>query len=369
MAIKTFDIKTHSPYWYDFRTVGVPGMYDGGLGASEIGNVLGLNEKYRPTLMELYHYKVGSEQAPRTINEAMFHGIMQEDYIADLWQYYDGTPDGYIGNKMNGLIKRHCRKPEGYIVNDKYPWLFASLDRLMVKGGVKLIGRGDTMEVDCPLECKTIGHFAAQMWESGIPPSYIAQVNQQMLVSETEYCELAIFKDGRRFEVIPLERSAILCEQIIERSYVFWQKVLIGRKAYADKINAEAKGDYETVRKSEGIIQHNEPFPDDNEAYKEYLSERYIRETMEVEGTDEDFSLVNQLNVINSISKELDKRKSLIQNTLTYRFVETGAEKLMFGGSGYLKYKPKWTNQVKPKPSDDFAKEECDKLNLTGIFN
>ena len=364
--IKTYNIKTHTEDWYKFRTIGIPDVYDGGIGASEIGNMLIPPKDQRPTLMELYHYKVGSETPDHQVNAAMFWGLELEETVADKWQYHDGTDFGYIQNKMAGNKKRIAIEAPGYLVNDKYPWLFCSLDRIIQKGQVMLIG-GEKMDKDCPLECKTISSFHAGMWESGIPMPYTIQVNQQMLITETNYCEIAVLMDGRKFEVYPIQRSEIICKQIIEQSYEFWQVVLRARKAFKEKRLAEKRGDYETARQNEGIIQQLEPYPDSNEAYKDYFKEKYLKETVSVDGTDKDFDMARQLLVINSIAKELDKKKALIQNVLSYRFVETGAEKLSFGGSGYLAYN-RWSNKIKPKPTDEFAIGEVGKLNLTGNY-
>ena len=374
MAIKIHRIKTHSPEWHQFRTVGIPDVYDGGIGASEIGIILGINP-YRPTLMELYHHKVGSESREPVMNEYMFHGLMLEDYVADLWQYWDGTPDGYMNNKVDGQKKRSMHRVNGYIVNDKYPWLFVSLDRMMNKGQVMLVGSGELLAQECPLECKNISHYASQLWEAGIPPYYIAQVNQQMLVTDTKYCEIAILKDGRKFDVIPLERSERICAQIIEQSYAFWQTVLKARRSFKEKRLAEKRGDYTTARNHEGIIQQLEPMPDENEGYKDYMNERFVKEVDALQGNEEDFSHVKSILALNSIEKELKKRKSKLVNLLTHKLVVNSAEKLDFGGSGYIRYAKRKNakknglfNGVKPKPSDEWAKQQLNKFNLSGNY-
>lgn len=377
MAIKRYIIKTHTEEWYKFRTVGISnpafGTYEGGIGASENGVILGLNP-YRPTLMELYHHKVGSEIPMKMQNESMFHGLMLEDYVADLWQYWDGHPEGYMNNKVDNMKKRSMQRVNGYLVNDKYPWLFASLDRMMNKGQTMLL-RGEIMQQPCPLECKNISHYASKMWEAGIPIYYIAQVNQQMLITETKYCEIAILKDGRKFEVIPMERSEKICKAIIESTYEFWNTVLVARKAFKEKRLAERAGKYEAAREHEAIIQRYEPLPDDNEGYKEYFSEKFAKESSVMSGDDESYTQTRQIVVINAIQNELKKRKTGLVNSMTNKLVTNSVEKMDFGKEGYVTYKKKKNakryslyNGLRHKPTADFAHQQMSRLDLSGIY-
>lgn len=373
MSVKRYIYKTHSEEWFKFRTVGIPGVYEGGIGASENGVILGLNP-YRPTLMELYHHKVGSEIPNKILNDYMFHGLMLEDYVADLWQYWDGSADGYMNNKVDGLKKRTMHRVNGYIVNEKFPWLFASLDRVMSKGQVMLLN-GEIMQTECPLECKNISHYASRMWEAGIPPYYIAQVNQQMLITETRYCEIAILKDGRKFDVIPMERSDKICNAIVERTYEFWQTVLRARKAHKEKRLAERAGNYDLARDNEAIIQRLEPMPDDNEGYKEYFSEKFAKESPSMIGSDEDYTTIRKVLVINSLQKSLKKIKDLYINNITGKMVKNGVEKLDFGREGYVAYKKKKNNKkfslyngLRQKPSDEFTKNQISRLTITGAY-
>lgn len=372
MAINRFIIETHTQEWYNFRTVGIK-EYAGGIGASEIGIILGINP-YQPTLMELYHHKVGTEIPGRNLNEYMFHGLGLEDYVAQLWQYWDGSSDGYMSNYINGVKKRTMHRYNGYVVNDKYPWLFASLDRVMRSKQVKLI-RGEITDRECPIECKNLSHYQSRLWIEGIPPYYIAQVNQQMLVTDTTYCEIAVLKDGRKFDVIPVERSAKICKQIIERSYEFWQTILTARKAFKERRLAERAGKYDEARLQEATIQRLEPLPDDNEGYKEYFSEQFLKEVNSMEGTEDDFLRIKSVLAINGIMKGLTKIKRLHANMITNTMVKSGVEKLTFGKSGFITFKKRagakkfgLYNNVGPKPSDEFIKNQLQKLNINGNY-
>jgi len=83
------ELVDRTPEWYEYRK--------NGLGASDSGIVCGLNP-YSPTKMELYHIKVGTEERIDIMSEAAFQGIHNEEWVASLWQYYDGRENGYITN-------------------------------------------------------------------------------------------------------------------------------------------------------------------------------------------------------------------------------------------------------------------------------
>ena len=93
-----------------------------GIGASEVGIILGLDD-YTSSL-ELYHYKIGSVQKFDTEGMAQFMGREHEDMIAKLWQYWDGSEEGMIRNFRADKIIRKCQRVNAYMHNPEYPWLF-----------------------------------------------------------------------------------------------------------------------------------------------------------------------------------------------------------------------------------------------------
>ncbi len=145
-----------------------------GIGGSEVGSVLRLNP-YESSV-RVYHEKVGTQERQRDDTEFMFWGREEEDKIAEVWQYHDGTETGYIQNHRDGKIIRKCKNINGYAVNPDYPWLFASVDRLINKdGGVNFL-TGKPLEEEAVLVCKLLSHWAAQAWETGMPIYFITQV-------------------------------------------------------------------------------------------------------------------------------------------------------------------------------------------------
>jgi len=93
-------IEDRTPEWFNYR--------NNGLGASSAAIVCGLSP-YKPTPMQLFYEKVGLMDSDRTMSAPAFHGIHQEEYVANLWRYYDGTEDGYMENFETGRIIRQAR--------------------------------------------------------------------------------------------------------------------------------------------------------------------------------------------------------------------------------------------------------------------
>lgn len=235
------------------------------LGASEIASVMGLNP-YK-SIIELYFEKIGAKQVYDNDNSAMFWGRELEEQIAEKWQYWDGSPEGLIANFTNKNILRKCRRINFYVQNKQFPWLFVSLDRVInkQKNGQEVTDEGS-------LECKTISGWAADMWESGIPPMYIVQLQAQLIACGFTYGEIAILKDGRHFDVYPFDRSEDVCSRIIEMTKMFFRLVKAGIENFL--LHTYGPSEYD-MQFHYSECERLAPEPDGSEAYKNYLSERY----------------------------------------------------------------------------------------------
>lgn len=235
------------------------------LGASEVATIMGLNP-YKSSI-ELYFEKIGAKQVYDNDNVAMFWGRELEEQIAEKWQYWDGTPEGLIENFKNKNILRRCRRLNYYVRNREFPWLFVSLDRVInkQKNGQEEVDEGS-------LECKTISGWSSDMWESGIPVMYVAQLQAQLIACGFSYGEIAILKDGRYFEVYPFDRSENICAKIIDLSKNFFTLVKLGIEQFL--LHTYGPTDYEMQEHYAGCEKFA-PEPDGSEAYKNYLSEKY----------------------------------------------------------------------------------------------
>ncbi len=200
--LKIHRIPLHSDAWYNFRTTGI--------GGSDMGGILGWNKN--ESLAKIFYEKIGEHSIVREGTTYMFWGREMEDKIAEIWKYWDGSEFGYINNREVGKIIRKCKNTDGYITNPDYPWLFASLDRLINKdGGVNMIS-GEMLTEEGILECKNQGFWAKQVWESGMPDYFIAQIHTYMIILEVDYAEIAILTNGNEFRVEYIKRDETTCE-------------------------------------------------------------------------------------------------------------------------------------------------------------
>jgi putative phage-type endonuclease len=352
----------HSEEWYEFRK--------NTIGGSEIGTILGIN-KY-DTAARLFHEKLGDIPIRKDDNESMFWGRELEDKIANVWRFYDGTEFGYIENYKNGKIIRDCRSVNGYIINPKYPWLSASVDRLInVKGGINLL-TGETLKTEGILECKNLSYNAARIWLDNIPIFYLAQMQQYMIILDTDYGEISILQDGNKLRVEKFQRDDALCERIINISKGFWYNRMIpAKEAHQKKVEAEKSGNFREAEKWEGEIQRLEPEPDNSEAYTSFMNERFLKERESMEGTMGLFDLCKKDKVLNGIKGIIDDERTGIKNTLIKELTVNGAEVIDFGNLGTVDWSERkgtksrtFNNRIKEKPSEEQLMQEFLKMNL-----
>lgn len=308
--IKVSTLEMAKEDWLRFRLHGI--------GASEIATIMGLN-KYKSS-HQLFYEKV-EQNIEEFENVSMFMGKYMEDSIAELWQYYENETGSaedaqlkMIDNFNNKKIVRKCRKINSYLVNPEYPWLFASLDRLINKGDNGKEGA---------LELKTISGYASDIWIGGIPPQYLVQLQQQLLISDLDYGELCILKDGRYIEVFKFERTQEIIDNIIEVSKNFWDNVLQARSLLAQGLPFE----------------HLEPAAetDNVTAYEAFMNEKYLAKAAKAEPTQEVLDHATDYTQCNNEINDIDKKKKYYAMLIKDHMRE--AELIDFGSQGKITWK------------------------------
>jgi predicted phage-related endonuclease len=221
------------------------------------------------------------------------------------------------------------------------------------------------MDTEAVLECKTISGWSADKWEAGIPNAYIIQVQQYMLILELDYCEIAILKNGREFSVLPIQKSKVLQDQILQRSYDFWyNRVVPAKKAYQQYKTAERFSDNVAMEAAETIIQKLEPPPTQGESYRKFLSEKFKAERTETPGNDFQLSLCKQYEVLTYIKKHFEGECSLLYNSILSEFDRNKTNKLDWGAEGYARYGKRLTNKVKADFDKDALNKDLNALNI-----
>lgn len=311
--------------WLAFRRCGI--------GASEVGTVLGLSQ-YKSNL-ELFYDKIGAGLGMNVENIAMFMGTELESYIANLWQYWNGSESSLIDNFRNGNKVRKMQRVNAYIQNPKYPQLFVSLDRKILKH----YDEKGVLKNNGALEIKTISGYESDKWEAGIPPSHVVQVQTQLMVADFKYGELAALKDGRFFDVYPFEKHNGVCREINKQTKDFWGRVIEARSLLTQKFEAQTNFNTRKVQEIEAILQRLEPDPDGSDGLAKFLKEKYRNPEPLSEriGTAEDFNAAQKHAEISTKMRDLAKDKQLHENRLKMRMGEV--EKLSFGEAGHVIWK------------------------------
>lgn len=289
MSIQKFPTNVSRDVWLAERS-----KYIGG---SEIGYIYGLDDW--KANVEFYYEKVGVFNPNREDNIHSFMGKILEDTVANLWQYYDGSQNTIIENYNSGNVIRKSRATNFRYTNTKYPQLSVNVDRLFTDPT-----RGKSI-----LECKTMIGWVAQMWESGIPPRYVQQLQTYLGVMELEYAELAVLIDGRFPEIYPFEFSKTLFDGIQETTADFWERVLLGREAIknVDPLSDEVFP----------ILDEFAPEPIYNEAYEKFLKKKYRSTTDDtIIATDTELALARELMRLADESKAVASLQSVAKSRI-----------------------------------------------------
>ena len=356
-----YPIPYGTPEWYNFRL--------NGIGGSEVARLFPetCDTSYGNST-EMYYHKIGYLPIKQTDNEAMFRGRRDEASIGEEWMFWDGLTDefgtpNYINNFKNNTIIRKCRNLNGYVVNSIYPWLFASVDRLINKGGYKLTD-GSMLKKEGILEIKNLSGYVSQKYTAGIPNDFLYQVQDYLLVLELDYAEFAVRIDGRHMDVFPIEANKIIQEQILERSYHFWMdRVLPGKKLVSALRTAERFGKTKEMEECEAGIMELEPNPTQGESYRNFIKERFKTERTEAQGNSWQYSLCSQYEVLSYICKKLDGDKSLLYNSILNEIRKSGSNQLTFDKGEYCRFNKKLTNHITVKLDKEKINEQIEILN------
>lgn len=166
------------------------------IGGSEAAAIVGMN----PWKSEytLWLEKTGqSQQEDISDNECVHFGTILEQVVADEFC------------RREGKKVRKC----GLFRSNKYPFMTASFDRLLV---------GE----DAGLECKTSNAFKREEWDEGeIPPNYYVQCQHYMLVSGLPRWYIACLIGGNHFVSWVVERNDNDIAALEQAEIAFWDKV------------------------------------------------------------------------------------------------------------------------------------------------
>jgi putative phage-type endonuclease len=178
-----------------------------GIGASEIGAVLGLpGIAHRSSPLKVYCEKTGAVE-PNDLSdvEAIEWGHTMEPVIAERYAARTGRP------ALTGRSGRYQ-----VLRSKEHPWATCSLD---------FWTRADAMAPFHPLEIKKVSAFLAEDWLNGTPDYYHAQVQQQILVTGAAMATSACCIGGSRLAWCDVPRDEEMIRKIIYHGSRMWQRI------------------------------------------------------------------------------------------------------------------------------------------------
>ena len=292
-------LKVGSPEWHKARKDYIT--------ASEIGACMGLNPYM--CAAELFHRKLGlMPDGDGLENQYTYWGHQLEQVIASAWECHNGENDSYL----LGVKHRKAKDVGGFYTCKELPFLAATPDKMADKSGFKTYidddgnMQNEPLTQDFPLELKTISKYAKDTWESGIPVYYLCQVHAQMLVTNTDYCELVLLVDGRQLEIYPIHRSEELVDMIIAKCTEFWNKLQEAKELLKDGVTDEVMKE----------ISKLEPPAEGTESYADFLKKKFnIEDKSRVATNDEVLIMKNYIRA-NELEKQAVASKLDLKNKL-----------------------------------------------------
>lgn len=155
---------TNEKEWLELRTKGI--------GGSDAAAVMGLNKYSSP--LKVYRQKIEGEVLDLSDNVNVKKGKMLEPYIRDHFIRPFLEEQGYNTFELQETL-----------INTAYPWLRANLDGLAVKK------ENPHHKSNFVIEIKWVSEYGELLWNGkdycGIPVYYYAQVQEYMLVTDTNW--------------------------------------------------------------------------------------------------------------------------------------------------------------------------------------
>jgi putative phage-type endonuclease len=305
-----------------------------GIGGSDVGIILGLNPYM--SKIQLFYQKLGlyPEQILEDENQSVFFGKLFEEKIRSVAQYYDfAYPKAYMQNNRLGSLQRYIYEFPYMGVSEKYPWLIGNFDGLGINKPLETEIKDINPEF--VVEIKTISGRAADMWENGIPPSYITQVLTYMLIWEEVNPNieghLYSLRDGNVLEGHYIEQNKSIMERIIEETYEFNNLI-----KSAIEIIQNSSNDQQAFMG----LQEIEPEPDDSKSYYEFMSEKAKEKELinTIEGTTEIYNKAVKYKELASKIKEIEKEQQSYKNTIIKELVDNDAKVIDFNENGKISY-------------------------------
>lgn len=313
MAIKKVDWtgNTHEEWLVQRReTEGLDSLDITRFGASDIGTITGSNKWKCPN--RLFLHMIGAYSSEwRTAKSVGGH--LLEDVVASNWESWVSDEDDFLLNLERGNKERKTKKADYFLLNDKYPQLFASIDRLH-DGTTYSPFTGELYDELTPIELKTTERDYFKLWENGITQSYKEQVMAQMMVSETKVAVFCVLVNGVYFHVQEIEYDSSLADKIDYETRKFADICKAGKQILDLRKLAKTDSEYEDYT---AMLDNIAPEATALEDEQVLTKELFGNSVNSIIGDEKDFKYLLDYQQAHDGIKALEDAKQLSKNNIT----------------------------------------------------
>ncbi len=176
-----------------------------GIGSSEVGTILGLNEWETP--YHLWRRKKGIDPP------------VEENFLMKAGHYLEDAVSRFFADETGAQIIK-ATAGDWIAVDTERPWLRVSPDRLAWMPGVPK-RPSNKMIVECKTTQRTID-------ADNLPMHWFAQLQYQLMVMRLDHGALAWLTQGRDFGYAMIDRDDDFCEYMAGELNRFWRDYIEG---------------------------------------------------------------------------------------------------------------------------------------------
>jgi uncharacterized protein YdcH (DUF465 family) len=337
---KQIYIKPHTKAWLDFRSGD-----NFHIGGSDIAKVCA---NYSPDLADVlydspikfYLSMINEPVEPFGGNVPTKNGQYQEKHIVRLYRYYDKTIADINEARMkmydmeaanvkpiNRVVQRNT-----YLINKQYPHAACSPDGYLYDADADIV------------EAKNTNSLEANKYDDGINPSFMCQVQWNMMIGEFNKADLAIYIDGTWLNVITVEANREWQDFMLECYRDFSKRIIMAReikKVYNIPYYWNFPEEYFNSEQREGVYKLHQLEPDFTGTDREHdFIREMIKPTTEVyemQGTRDQFQLLKQMYAIKDKISQQTKEFNILESKLLKTL--QGRNKVVFGPGYFFTYK------------------------------
>jgi predicted phage-related endonuclease len=293
------------------------------IGASDISVITGSN-KWK-CKRRLFYHLIGMYSLEWRSNKSVA-GHLLEPLVATNWESWVPDKDEHLFNLERRVKLRKTKEAKFFLLNDKYPQLFASIDRLH-DGETFSPFTGEKYNELTPIELKTTEDSYYRLWTDGITQGYNEQVMSQMMVSNTKVAVFCVLVNGVYFHAREVEYDSFLADKIDHETREFATLCKAG-KQLVDLIKS-SKSEKE-IEEYTAMLDEIGPDPLELQDEQDLNRELFSNSNGTIKGDESDFKYILDYTAAMDQIKASEEAKQLAKNNLITKMKD--AEELVFEG-------------------------------------